>query len=67
MPNGRKYMGRDLDPLVLLRRSENTRSREDRFTGWMDVELTEEGFEAADRASLLRQRSFIAPGIKKTP
>ena len=37
--------------LVLLRHGESTWNRENRFTGWTDVDLTEQGREEANRAA----------------
>lgn len=39
--------------LVLLRHGESTWNRENRFTGWTDVDLSERGFEEAHRAGQL--------------
>ena len=39
--------------LVLLRHGESTWNRENRFTGWTDVDLTERGVEEARRAARL--------------
>jgi len=45
--------------LVLLRHGESVWNRENRFTGWTDVDLSEQGLkEAHDAASLLRQAGF---------
>ncbi|MDX1432123.1 MAG: 2,3-diphosphoglycerate-dependent phosphoglycerate mutase [Gammaproteobacteria bacterium] len=45
--------------LVLLRHGESTWNRENRFTGWTDVDLTERGVEEAHRAGrLLRDEGF---------
>ncbi|HET7026257.1 MAG TPA: 2,3-diphosphoglycerate-dependent phosphoglycerate mutase [Candidatus Limnocylindrales bacterium] len=45
--------------LVLLRHGESTWNRENRFTGWTDVDLSEQGrVEAADAATLLRDEGF---------
>jgi 2,3-bisphosphoglycerate-dependent phosphoglycerate mutase len=46
-------------PLVLLRHGESIWNRDDRFTGWTDVDLTERGEAEAERAGrLLVQRAF---------
>jgi 2,3-bisphosphoglycerate-dependent phosphoglycerate mutase len=46
-------------PLVLLRHGESVWNREKRFTGWMDVELTERGAAEARRAGrLLAEHGF---------
>ena len=45
--------------LVLLRHGESVWNRENRFTGWTDVDLSEQGLkEAHDAGSLLRQAGF---------
>ena len=44
---------REYYQLVLLRHGESTWNKENRFTGWTDVDLTEKGFEEADKAALL--------------
>jgi len=45
--------------LVLLRHGESIWNRENRFTGWTDVDLSEQGLkEARDAGSLLRQAGF---------
>jgi 2,3-bisphosphoglycerate-dependent phosphoglycerate mutase len=46
-------------PLVLLRHGESTWNRENRFTGWTDVDLSERGREeAAEAGRLLREGGF---------
>ena len=45
--------------LVLLRHGESTWNRENRFTGWTDVDLTERGrAEAAEAGRLLREGGY---------
>lgn len=45
--------------IVLLRHGESTWNRENRFTGWTDVDLTEKGIAEADRAGeLLKKEGF---------
>jgi 2,3-bisphosphoglycerate-dependent phosphoglycerate mutase len=45
--------------LVLLRHGESTWNKENRFTGWTDVELTPKGVEEGDAAGrLLREQGF---------
>ncbi len=45
--------------LVLLRHGESTWNKENRFTGWTDVDLTETGVaEAREAARLLREEGF---------
>ena len=46
--------------LVLLRHGESTWNRENRFTGWTDVDLTEKGAEEAKQAGqLLKKEGFL--------
>ncbi len=46
--------------IVLLRHGESTWNRENRFTGWTDVDLTEQGVEEARQAGqLLRAEGFV--------
>lgn len=42
-----------MQKLVLLRHGESTFNKENRFTGWTDVDLAPEGFEQAKRAGQL--------------
>lgn len=45
--------------IVLLRHGESVWNKENRFTGWTDVDLTEKGIAEASRAGeLLRERGF---------
>jgi 2,3-bisphosphoglycerate-dependent phosphoglycerate mutase len=43
--------------LVLLRHGESTWNKENRFTGWTDVDLSEEGFKQAKKAGKLLKRN----------
>lgn len=46
--------------LVLLRHGESTWNKENRFTGWTDVDLSPKGLEEAKNAGqLLRQNGFV--------
>ena len=46
--------------LVLIRHGESTWNRENRFTGWTDVDLSDKGREEAREAGrLLRQEGFV--------
>jgi 2,3-bisphosphoglycerate-dependent phosphoglycerate mutase len=46
--------------LVLLRHGESTWNKENRFTGWTDVDLTEKGeLEAQNAGKLLKQEGFV--------
>lgn len=42
-----------MQKLVLLRHGESVWNRENRFTGWTDVDLSEEGFRQAHKAGIL--------------
>lgn len=45
--------------IVLLRHGESTWNRENRFTGWTDVDLTELGIEEANHAGdLLKDKGM---------
>ena len=45
--------------IVLLRHGQSTWNKENRFTGWTDVDLTEKGVAEADRAGeLLKKEGF---------
>jgi 2,3-bisphosphoglycerate-dependent phosphoglycerate mutase len=49
-----------MSKMVLLRHGESTWNRENRFTGWTDVDLSEKGFEEARAAGqLLKQDGFV--------
>lgn len=46
--------------LVLLRHGQSTWNQENRFTGWIDVGLTEKGIaEALEAARILRQEGYV--------
>ncbi|MDH5479662.1 MAG: 2,3-diphosphoglycerate-dependent phosphoglycerate mutase [Nitrosomonas sp.] len=46
--------------IVLLRHGESTWNKENRFTGWTDVDLTPKGLEEAKKAGeLLREQGFV--------
>ncbi|MCX5686986.1 MAG: 2,3-diphosphoglycerate-dependent phosphoglycerate mutase [Candidatus Omnitrophica bacterium] len=46
--------------LVLLRHGESTWNKENRFTGWTDVDLSEKGIEEARRAGqVLKKEGFV--------
>jgi 2,3-bisphosphoglycerate-dependent phosphoglycerate mutase len=46
--------------LVLLRHGESTWNKENRFTGWTDVDLSEKGVaEAHDAGKLLREEGYV--------
>src|SRR3989338_10919269 len=45
--------------VVLLRHGESTWNRENRFTGWTDVDLSEKGIEEAKKAAkVLKQKGY---------
>ncbi|RIK69906.1 phosphoglyceromutase, partial [candidate division KSB1 bacterium] len=46
--------------LVLLRHGESTWNKENRFTGWTDVDLTEKGVQEAQNAGkVLKENGFV--------
>ncbi len=46
--------------LVLLRHGESTWNRDNRFTGWTDVPLTDKGRQEASQAGqVLREKGFV--------
>ncbi|SNB75272.1 phosphoglycerate mutase [Arboricoccus pini] len=49
--------------LVLLRHGQSTWNRENRFTGWTDVDLSEQGHREAERAAEQLRRHHLAPSI----
>ena len=52
--------------LVLLRHGQSTWNRENRFTGWEDVPLTEQGEREAHEAARLLSEAGIRPGVVHT-
>jgi 2,3-bisphosphoglycerate-dependent phosphoglycerate mutase len=50
----------NMKKIVLLRHGESTWNKENRFTGWTDVDLTSQGMKEAQEAGrLLREQGFI--------
>lgn len=48
-----------MQKLVLLRHGESLWNKENRFTGWIDVDLSEEGFrQVAQAGQILKQRGY---------
>lgn len=47
--------------LILLRHGESTWNRANRFTGWQDVDLSEEGVQEAHRAATLIKQHALYP------
>ena len=48
-----------MNKLVLIRHGESTWNKENRFTGWTDVELSERGIkEAIEAGKILKQECF---------
>ncbi len=47
--------------IVLLRHGESTWNKDNRFTGWTDVDLTEKGIADANQAGILlkEKKDFI--------
>ncbi len=52
--------------IVLLRHGESTWNRENRFTGWTDVDLTEKGVEEARQAGRLMKQAGFAFDVAHT-
>lgn len=52
--------------LILLRHGESTWNLENRFTGWIDVDLTPTGEEQARNAGLLLQEAGLLPSVLLT-
>ena len=52
--------------IVLLRHGESTWNRENRFTGWTDVDLTEKGVEEARQAGRLMKEAGFAFDVAHT-
>jgi 2,3-bisphosphoglycerate-dependent phosphoglycerate mutase len=51
---------RDVKKVVLLRHGESEWNRENRFTGWTDVELDEKGMqEAIEAGSILKKEGYV--------
>ena len=52
--------GEQMKRIVLLRHGESTWNKDNRFTGWTDVDLTEKGIADANQAGiLLKEKDFI--------
>ena len=50
--------------IVLLRHGESAWNKENRFTGWTDVDLTEKGVAEAEKAGVtLRESTLIKPTL----
>ncbi|MEX5707609.1 phosphoglyceromutase [Parafrankia sp. FMc6] len=52
--------------LVLLRHGESTWNRENLFTGWVDVDLSEKGLKEAARGGELLQEAGVLPDVVHT-
>ena len=48
-----------MNKLILLRHGQSQWNLENRFTGWKDVPLTEQGKEEANKAGLLLKKNNI--------
>jgi len=55
-----------MSTLVLLRHGESTWNRENRFTGWVDVDLSPKGEEEARRGGVLLREAGIEPDVLHT-
>ncbi len=54
------WIGIDMYHLVLLRHGESTWNKENRFTGWTDVDLSEKGVDEARAAGkLLKENGYV--------
>src|SRR5438309_10234404 len=58
-PSPHKWVG----TLVLLRHGESTWNRENLFTGWTDVPLSERGVKEATEAGRLMKEAGLRPGV----
>jgi 2,3-bisphosphoglycerate-dependent phosphoglycerate mutase len=52
--------------LIFLRHGQSTYNQENRFTGWIDVDLTPQGYEEAQKAGELLKNAGLAPDITLT-
>lgn len=52
--------------LILIRHGQSVWNRENRFTGWVDVDLTETGVEEARRAGSLLREHGVLPDVAHT-
>jgi 2,3-bisphosphoglycerate-dependent phosphoglycerate mutase len=59
-------MSADVTTLVLLRHGESTWNKENRFTGWVDVDLSEKGETEARRGGDLLREAGIEPDVLHT-
>ncbi|HWL37912.1 MAG TPA: phosphoglyceromutase [Frankiaceae bacterium] len=55
-----------MSTLVLLRHGQSTWNQENRFTGWVDVDLTAQGEEEARRGGVLLREAGIEPDVLHT-
>ena len=59
-PTKKKEKGITLIKLVLIRHGQSLWNKENRFTGWADVDLTQNGLEEARKAgTILKKHGFI--------
>lgn len=54
----------NMKTIVLLRHGESTWNRENRFTGWTDVDLTELGIQEANHAGDLLKNRIVFYQLK---
>lgn len=53
------YKQKEYEKIVLLRHGESVWNKENRFTGWTDIDLTEKGIQEATKAGdLLKEKGF---------
>ena len=55
-----------MSTLVLLRHGQSTWNQENRFTGWVDVDLTAKGEEEARRGGVLLREAGLEPDVLHT-
>ena len=54
--------------MVLIRHGQSTWNKENRFTGWTDIDLTEQGVrEAREAGTLLKQENFAFDMASEPP
>ena len=53
--------------LILLRHGESTWNKENRFTGWTDVDLSEKGIQEANKAGEVLKREGFTFDIALPP
>ena len=54
-----------MNNLILVRHGQSQWNKEKRFTGWADIDLTEQGREEAKYAGMNREKLKLAEEVKK--